>query len=125
MAFERQKEAAKRAIVKNGAAANWLVKAVETTDEEPWKPQPVVPPNHPVHIVLLPEGRIGSEWAHLLAGFNLQAGNDYGLMHYVDFVPSISDTVVFTSGRVLQPVTIDRLAPNDIDVILYTIRFAR
>lgn len=124
--FDRQIATAKRLITKNGAPMTWRTFADGALPDPsmPWKPGAAVPANHGVHIVMLPENRLGYEWIKYLVGSDVPEGNGYGLMYAVPFTPSLNDTVVAPDGRELKPTSIDPLAPNITEIILYTVRFA-
>jgi hypothetical protein len=123
--FARQRETAKRLIVKNGQAVVWrsLSNGAPADTAQPWKPGAGSNVDSPVSIVFLPENRLGYEWIARLANTDIPEGSGFGLMHYVSFVPTLKDTVT-KGGENLRVVSIDPLAPNG-EVILYVVRLAQ
>lgn len=123
--FDRQIATAKRLITKYGAPMTWrvMVDGAPVDPDMPWKPTEATTTEYPVHIVMLPETRIGYEWVRYLVGTEIPEGSGYGLMYAVPFIPSLKDTVIAPDGSEMKPSTIDPLQPNLTEIIMYTLRF--
>jgi len=133
--YDSQIALALRLIAAKGATATWQKHVEITPDpEQPWKtqpaptlqdqPPPVSGPSYQVKMVLLePKQDIRYPLWHLMQGTEIPAGAPFALMAQVPFEPQTNDIVVVgTKNYVVK--SIDVVAPNDVEKILYKIQLA-
>ncbi len=123
--YDRHIALATRLILAKGEVCTWrrIVDGVPPDVNKPWEVANSTPIDVPgVSIVFLPLNRINTELIRTLAGSDLKTGNAYGLMATVPFVPTTTDLVIRSDGRVARIESIDTLEPDGTP-ILYTINF--
>lgn len=132
MVYERQIATAARLIKEKGAECVWREPGAPTGS--PAAPVDGVPTDYPVSIVFL-TNKNREAFAGLLsmiAGTELPTSGRGGLMAgNVPFTPSLSGRVSIGPGAFVEPALalvphkgIELLAPNAVEAILYTLRFA-
>lgn len=125
MTYSRQTAAALRQIKAKGELVTWRIPAVAAVADptQPWiVTNGAAAVDKSVSIVFLPLNRRLSQLIQYAPGTEVIAGEVYGLMGAVDFVPELTGTVIRTSGKVLAIQSIDPLEPNG-EVIIYTVIF--
>ena len=120
--YDRQTAQATRMIKAKGELVTWNfgLAPIANDPDKPWIASNYVPTTQNVSI-LFTSGRSGA-FAKLIAGSNVESGKQTGIMHAVNFVPSLSDTVTRSDGTVLGLSSIDSLEPNG-PVILWYLEF--
>jgi hypothetical protein len=130
MTFERQIATATRLIDRYGATCVWREPGTPTGS--PASPVPGTPEDHAVKIVFL-TNTTRESLAGLLSMITeteLPTGGKRGLMAAVNFQPSLSGRVAVGTTfaepalRLIPKNGIDLLAPNQVEPILYYLRFA-
>jgi len=124
--YDRQIASAKRVIKKKGQLCTWIKRDVVTSVTQPWKTTPAVDtvPTFPVSIVFLaPKQKLSHELFHLMSGTDIPEGGPYGLMAAVSFTPEINDSVL-SGTETLVVKSLDIVAPNRVEPILYKVQFA-
>lgn len=119
--YARPIATAQRLIAKFGASCIWTKPAEETVGGDPWRDVRIGPPEpHNVSIAFFSAKDLGYGSTLALAamaGTEVPAHSQMGLMGAVDFDPELTDTVTF-NGDTIDVTKIDKLAPNG-DPILY------
>lgn len=120
--FDRQIATAQRLIAKYGQDCGWVKAPADDGSGSPGYPGELAPDAPvPCKIAWFSSkdlGRGSGEFAALMAGIEVPAGKEIGLLAGgIDFVPQDADTII--RGASTNGITsIDRLAPNG-DPILY------
>lgn len=130
MTFERQIATATRLIGRYGARCNWREPGTPTGS--PAAPVPGTPVDHEVTILFLTNTTRESlsGLLSMITDTELPSGGKRGLMAAVNFQPSLSGlisvgvTYAEPALRILPKNGIDLLAPNQVEPILYYLRFA-
>jgi hypothetical protein len=117
--YDRQIAQATRQIKAKGEPVVWNIglAPIANDPDKPWIVANDVPTTQNVSI-LFPSGSSNS-LAKLIAGKNVEAGKLNGIMHAVNFVPSMSDTVTRSDGTTLGLSSIEPLAPNGQAILWY------
>lgn len=129
MVYERQIATATRLITAKGALCTW--REPGAVSGSPALPVAGVPTDRPVYIVFLTNTNRESlaGFLSMIPGTELPVGGRRGLMAVPAFVPTLSGRVSVGPNFVEPALTlvpekgIDRLAPNDVETILYYLRF--
>lgn len=130
MSYERQIAAAKRMIAAKGEACVWNKPAAEDADAAPWRDvrdPDAEAPAFPVRIAWFAPrdlGRGTGEFLAALTGQEVPEGVMIGLMAGGQgFEPTDADTVTRADSSTVEPMSIDRLAPDGTP-ILYFVKVA-
>ncbi len=120
--YDKSIAAAHRMIAKYGEECHWLKEGEAAPGADPWRDvrDGDDPDGLPCKIAWFPPN---SNLAFLaaIAGTEVPAHSEYGLMAGdVPFEPDLSDRIQRTSGKT-DILRLDKLAPNGVDNVLYTI----
>lgn len=130
MSYTRQIASAKRSIASKGEACTWNKPAPEDADAAPWRDvrDPDADPlEFPVRIAWFSPrdlGRGTGEFLAAIMGTEVPEGVMIGLMAGGQgFEPTDADTITRADGSTVEPMSIDRLAPDGTP-ILYFVKVA-
>lgn len=123
--YARQVATADRAIRAKGGRVTWRKPGIEQDNAEPWKESATADidfPNTP--ILFVPENMQLADFMRAVADSEIKTGRQKGIMPgTVPFTPDAADVVIDADGVVLQIDSVDKLAPDGVEVILWTIIF--
>lgn len=122
--YDRQIQTARRQIEKFGGRFTWRkIGTVEGAD--PWKENATADVDTPnVPILIVPENMQLAEFMVAMNRGEIKSGRQKGIMPgNVSFTPDTADVVIDADGVILQIDSIDKLAPNGVEVILWYVIF--